>query len=275
MSECNLPKISIITPSFNQARFIEETILSVLNQNYPGLEFIIVDGGSTDGTLDILRKFEDRLIWTSHKDKGQSNAINIGFQRSTGDVLAYLNSDDILVPGSLKMVGQYIADHEDCYCLTGRCRTIDEQGKEIRKLITLYKNFWMLLSSPQILLVLNFISQPATFWRRSVIDTVGGLNESLYYTMDYDYWLRISRHFRIDFLQKVLACFRVHSHSKSGMTACRQFDEELLVARRYGKDPLIALHAIHRSLIVFVYKYFLKLERSPEAGLAQKNESTT
>ena len=269
----SLPRITIITPSYNQAQFIEETILSVLNQGYPDLEFIVVDGGSTDGTLDILRKYEDRLAWSSGRDGGQTNAINIGLRRATGDIVAFLNSDDVYLPGALRAVGEYFSRHAEASCLTGQCRTMDEKGREIRIAITTYKNLWLSLNSYQVLLILNFISQPATFWRRCVTEKIGYLEESLHYTMDYEYWLRMSRHYRMHVLFRRLACFRVHSHSKSGTTAHCQFDEELSVASRYGNRLSTRLHAAHRALIVFVYKHILKLGEKPALDLAAKSES--
>ncbi len=119
------PKISIITPSWNQGPFIERTIRSVLEQGYPNLEYIVMDGGSTDGTIDILRKYEGRLTWVSDKDKGQADAINKGITRSTGDIIAYLNSDDIYETGALRKAADHFSAHPDDRWLTGQCRIID------------------------------------------------------------------------------------------------------------------------------------------------------
>ncbi|MCD4672777.1 MAG: glycosyltransferase, partial [Anaerolineaceae bacterium] len=163
-----LPRISIITPSFNQADFIETTILSVLGQEYPHLEYIVVDGGSTDGTLDILRKYETQLTWSSEEDRGQAHAINKGLARAGGEVVAFLNSDDVYAPGALLATGEYFAAHPGAWWLTGKCAIVDDQGCEIRKLITAYKHFWLQFRSYGVLQIMNYISQPATFWRRSL-----------------------------------------------------------------------------------------------------------
>ena len=255
----SFPRISIITPSYNQVAFIEQTILSILNQDYPDLEYIVMDGGSTDGTLEILKKYSERLTWISEPDRGQSHALNKGFRMATGEVLAFLNSDDLYEPGALIKVGHYFAEHPETTWLTGRCRIIDHDGKEIRKAVTAYKNFWLKVGGYRILQILNFISQPATFWRREVIEQVGLMDERLYYTMDYDYWLRIGQRSRLFNLNQNLAFFRVHLDSKTGGSVSAQFNEQISVARRYTSSKiLLELHAIHITLTSFVYSNNLK-----------------
>jgi glycosyltransferase involved in cell wall biosynthesis len=189
------PKISIITPSFNQGPFIERTIRSVLDQEYPNFEYIVMDGGSMDGTIEILRKYEGRLKWISQKDEGQADAINKGIGVATGDVIAYLNSDDVYEPGTLKKVADQFSAHPETLWLTGHCRIIDEQDREIRRPITAYKNFLLRHYSHSLLLITNPISQPATFWRRQVIDELGVFNKNEHFVMDYDYWLRIGKRY--------------------------------------------------------------------------------
>lgn len=253
-----LPRISIITPSLNQADFIEETILSVLDQDYPDLEFIVMDGGSTDATLEILQKYQHRLTWSSEADRGQSHAVNKGMRRATGEVLAFLNADDLLEPGALLAAGRYFADHPHAAWLTGKCTIIDPEGREIRKWITAYKNFWLRFHSYSVLQVLNDISQPATFWRRSVVEELGMLDEELTYTMDYEYWLRIGRAHKLHVLRRPLAFFRLHPASKSGSRFGQQFAEELTVCRRYASPFLVWLHRLHNALILAVYRMKLR-----------------
>lgn len=162
------PKISIITPSLNQGDFIEQTILSVLSQDYPNLEYLIVDGGSLDATLDVLAKYSGKVTWISEADKGQTEAINKGLRRATGSIVSYLNADDLLLPGTLKRVEQAFINHPQTYWVTGKCRIVDEENNEIRRPITVYKNILLGLHSFSSLLMTNYISQPATFWRREV-----------------------------------------------------------------------------------------------------------
>lgn len=259
-----LPKISIITPSYNQAGYIEETISSVLDQDYPNLEYIVVDGGSSDGTLEILRKYEDRLTWISKPDEGQANAINKGLRMASGEVLAFLNSDDLYLPGTLLSVGDYFNRHPDAAWLSGQCRNMDEHGQEIRQLIRAYKNFWLHLASYQALLILNYIAQPATFWRKNALMHNGLLDETLHYTLDYDLWLRLGQSHRLHVLRKDLAAFRLHGASKSGTTAHKQFEEELEVARRYGSPLTNRLHRMHNLLIVWVYRHVMHLGRQTD-----------
>ncbi|MBN1439938.1 MAG: glycosyltransferase [Anaerolineales bacterium] len=251
------PKITIVTPSLNQARFISRTIESVVNQNYPSLEYIVMDGGSTDDTVTILRRYSGQLTWKSEKDLGQSHAVNKGLRSACGDVVAFLNSDDIYDPGALLTIGKYFSEHPEAAWVTGRCRNIDPEGRVIRKWITCYKNFWLWVNSQRILKIINFISQPATFWRRSVMEKIGYLDENIHYAMDYDYWLRIGRLYPLHIIWKNLACFRIHPNSKAGSSANKQFDSEMEIARRHiNSHMILGLHEIHRMLTVGIYTRF-------------------
>jgi glycosyltransferase involved in cell wall biosynthesis len=256
----NLPKISIVTPSFNQANFIEQAIQSVLGQSYPNLEYLVMDGGSTDGTLDVLKKYEKYLCWVSRKDRGQSDALNKGFLQSSGEILAFLNSDDQYEPGAFLKVGEFFANNPEAKWVTGKCRIIDTYGREIRKLVTMYKNFWLKFKSPTTLFVIDYISQPATFWHRSVIDKVGLFDEDLNFSMDYDYSLRLSRYFNLFVINSYLAAFRLHPGSKSSKIR-EHFDCDMAIAHRYSRSELLSrLHRLHNVLIVSIYE---SLETNP------------
>ena len=256
-----LPKITIITPSFNQGDYIEETIESVLSQNYPHLEYIVLDGGSTDNTIKVLQKHADNIIWHSESDNGQSDALNKGFRMATGEIIAFLNSDDRYEPGALDYIGRYFSENPHVDWLSGRCRNINGAGEEIRKPIMHYKNFWLRFSSRRVLQVLNYVSQPATFWRRKLFDQVGGLDEGLHYAMDYDYWMRLGQNCKLKTVDRYLAHFRIHQGSKAGSSASAQFESELLIAQRYvGSRLLMGMHRMHTALIVAVYQVLLHRE---------------
>ncbi len=258
----SFPKISVITPSFNQGHLIEQTIVSVLEQEYDDLEYIVVDGGSTDGTLDVLKRYEHRLRWLSERDRGQSDAINKGMQMATGDVIAFLNSDDLYEPGALFRIGSFFHDHPEVQWATGRCRIIDGDGREIRRAVTAFKNFLLGHFSYRLLLVTNPISQPATFWRRSILEAFGGFDLDDHLVMDYEYWLRIGARYRPAIISEYLASFRIHETSKmSGYYARRQW-LELLVARRYSRSMLLnALHYVNYAGIVGTYRFLDLLSR--------------
>jgi glycosyltransferase involved in cell wall biosynthesis len=250
------PKISIITPSLNQVHFIEETILSVLSQDYPNLDYIIIDGGSTDGTIEILHKYTDRLKWHSDKDDSQTQAINKGLRMAGGDIVAYLNSDDILFPGALEKVAEAFQTHPESKWVTGDCIIIDENSKETRHLISIYKKFLLSFKSFHLLLVTDFISQPATFWRKELIDEIGLLDENFFFAMDYDYFLRIWQEYRPLITRDVLAGFRIHQHSKS--TSLDNYEtyvqEEKMSIRRYTKSQFwLKMHDLHRLLMTTIY----------------------
>jgi glycosyltransferase involved in cell wall biosynthesis len=251
----DLPKITIITPSYNQGDFISETIDSVLSQGYPNLEYFVIDGGSVDNTIDILRTHGEDFYWISEPDKGQSHAINKGLLLATGDVIAFLNSDDLYEPGALLKVGEFFANKPGTDWVTGKCRIINQDGCEIRKAVTMYKNFWLRINSYSILLITDYVSQPATFWRRQVITKVGSFDENLQYAMDYDYSLRVGKYFKLWVLDHYLASYRIHPRSKAGSSANKQFDTDLEIAKRHSISPIcLFLHELHNALIVKIYR---------------------
>jgi glycosyltransferase involved in cell wall biosynthesis len=247
--------ISIITPSFNQAAFIEETIRTVLDQATAGLEYIVTDGGSTDETTAILARYEGRLRWFSERDKGLADAVNKGVGMANGELIGWLNSDDLYLPGTLQAVADYFQEHPECRWLFGKCKIINSSGMERWKWITRYKNLGLKSFSWHKLLRENFISQPAVFFRKDLFEEVGGLDLSLKYAMDYDLWLRFARIARPGYIDRELSAFRRHGRSKSETGFRDQFFEQYEVAKRYG--PSLSDRSIHRfniSKIILSYR---------------------
>ena len=251
-------RISIITPSFNQAQFIERTIQSVLSQNYPDLEYIVMDGGSTDGTVEILKKYEGKIIWKSEKDNGQSDAINKGLKMATGDIVAFLGSDDTYKTDTFKKVSEFFQDNPDKKWAYGKCKIINGNDQEIRKTITFYKNLLLKKYGYAKLLSENFISQPATFWRREIHSVIGFFDESEHYCMDYEFWLRIGKKYPAGVIDAYLANFRYHANSKSGGVNKKQFQDELRLAKKYGKNHpfCLFLHTCNYYKITLLYQLF-------------------
>ena len=252
-----LPTISLVTPSFNQAKFIRATIDSVLSQKYPHLEYWIIDGGSTDGTVDILKSYGKKIHWVSENDRGQSHAINKGLAKTSGEILAYLNSDDILLPGALQRVGEYYAKTRADW-MTGDCEVIDETGNVIlrnSRLISSYKRFLLRRYSPLLLRIIdNMLPQPSTFWSRHAYEQIGPFNESYHYVMDYDYWLRMSKQFRPHDLGVALSGFRAHEESKSETSRAKLMAEGDKALAANGATSLeLLLHRAHSAAIRVVY----------------------
>ena len=252
-----MAKLSIVTPSYNQAPYLCQTIDSVLSQQGAfSLEHIVIDGGSTDGSVDILRDIDDpRLLWVSEDDQGQTQAINKGLLRATGDIVGYLNSDDLYVPGALAAVKQAFDEHPQANWLIGQCVVIDDQGREIRRSVTRYKNRRLRRYRYHALLRENFISQMGVFWRRSFGEQVGPLDETLYYTMDYDLWLRMGAQADPLVLDRVLARFRVHREGKGRRHTLAQFSEQYRVACRYlgGKPLARVMHLLNVIKVLAAY----------------------
>ena len=249
-------KISIVTPSLNQGEFIERTILSVLNQqNGFDLEYIIVDGGSEDDSLRIINKYQDRLAWVSGKDRGQSDAINKGFEKASGDILAWLNSDDTYEPNALSEVAKQYEKHRFQWSF-GNCINIDESDREIRRAIKKYKVFESKRYSYNRLLSKDFISQPAVFFTRNVYQEIGPLDLNCHYSMDYDYWLRLGKKYSPIYINKFLANFRWQKGSKNSENYGQAALETYLTAKRHASAKnryAIFRHYIHYVMLKTLY----------------------
>lgn len=247
-------KFSIIIPSYNQGQFIAQTIDSILSQSYKNVEILVIDGGSTDQTIDILKTYDDKIFWRSEKDRGQTHAINKGLALAKGEIIAYLNSDDYYLEGALEQVANVFESNEDILWLTGDYLIVDEKGNTIQSLIGTYKRIFRNQISFNMLSILNPINQPSTFLSKKLIDRVGVFNEDLRYTMDYEYWLRAIKLQNPVVVKENLSAFRIHTNSKGGSQYKKQFQEELIVAKKYqNNSALISLHVLHNQLIRFVY----------------------
>ncbi len=246
--------ISVIIPSYNQGQFISQTIESILSQSYKNIEILVIDGGSSDNTVDILKGYENRIYWLSEKDNGQTDAINKGMAMAKGDILTYLNSDDFYLDGALEKVAEVFNSIKNTFWITGDYLLVDKQGNRINSPIVGYKKLFRKILSFKLLTVLNPIIQPSTFLSRSIVEQVGTFNEKLIYTMDYEYWLRAIKIHNPVVLDAKLSAFRVHKNSKGGSQFKLQFEEELRVARKYQSNSLqLFLHYLHNKLIGIVY----------------------
>ena len=246
----NWPKISIVTPSFNQAVFLERTILSVLNQNYPNLEYIIIDGGSTDGSVQIIKKYEKYLaFWVSEPDRGQSHAINKGFAMSRGEILAWLNSDDTYLPNTFHIVADFFRRNTKVDMVYGRCNMIDENDVIFQEAKVVPFNF------RDYLLGLFVIPQQSSFWRREIFFEVNGLNEENRACMDYELWVRFAeRGANIKHVNCFLANFRLYRQSISG--AQKYQNEYFRILKKTRKELLgfeeDQLRKLYRQMLLFV-----------------------
>ncbi len=223
-------KISIVTPSFNQAPFVEQTIRSVLDQQGVEIEYIIMDGGSGDGSVEIIRKYEDRLAhWESAPDKGQADAIYRGFEKATGEILAWLNSDDYYLPGALAHAAALFGEHPSAELLIGGCLTVDPGGKEI------YRNYGFPFTFDALLHWGCRFNQPASFWKREAFFETGGFDQSLRHCFDYDMYLRLAKRRPAVATPRILAAFRSHPASKTNTLQDVKHEEDRLLWKRYGR----------------------------------------
>lgn len=230
----NYPRVSVITPSYNQGQFIEETIRSVLEQGYPNLEFSVFDGGSTDGTVQVLKKYSAQLsFWRSEKDAGQAAAINEGFRRATGDILCWLNSDDLHVGKTLFTVAGLLGSCLDRpMVIYGGCEMFDDlkHVKEFRPAMPFSQN---------LLETADYIDQPSVFWTRKAWEITGPLDESLYYSFDWEWFLRAGKNCRFTATDALLSRYRIHATHKSGTGGKKRWIELLKVVRRHSSPTVV------------------------------------
>ena len=256
-----LPSITVVTPCLNAADTIGGCLASVRAQSYPRLEHVVVDGGSTDGTLELLRAAEG-IRYVSEPDEGRPDAANAGVALSSGEVIGWLNADDGYEPGALMAVGEALASSPEAMWATGYCRIVGLEGREIRRPITRYKNFLLRHYSYPLFLTQNLVADPATFVRRAALDEVGLLDPSYAISHDYDLWLRVGARWDPLVLRRYLASFRMVEGTLSMAGFERQFREHAEVARSHGRGhPLpLAANAVMSRLIPAVYRV-LRLRR--------------
>ncbi|MED4753917.1 glycosyltransferase family 2 protein [Brevibacillus choshinensis] len=244
MDHQGLPLVSVITPSFNQGRFIKETIESVLGQDYPNIEHIVVDGGSTDVTISILQQyshFGDRFRYVSEKDRGQSHAINKGLSMARGDIIGWLNSDDTYQPGAIRKAVQALQSRPDCGMAHGKCYVINEHSQVQTALHVTPADYNNLYHG-------CVVCQPAAFIRKNVFQQMGGVDEALNFCMDYDLWIRIAQSHPIAYVNDFLANARVYSTTKTATQWHTVGISEVLltVEKHYGSvSPTWLRHAPH------------------------------
>lgn len=230
------PKISIVTPSFNQAIYLEECIRSILDQEYADLEYFIIDGGSGDGSVEIIQKYADRLAgWVSERDRGQSDAINKGLKQATGELVTWLNADDFYLPGALQTVAQAYAQNPQAPFYFGDGLRVNELGEKKQ---AFFPDGELLFDRGALIFGLNYILQPATFIQRAALEKAGYLDMDLHYGMDTDLWIRLSALGEPAPVKALLAASREHESTKTATGSFKRLEELRLLAEKHSGIPV-------------------------------------
>lgn len=226
--------VSIVTPSYNQAKYLEQTMLSVLDQDYPSIEYIVIDGASTDGSVDIIKKYSEKLAyWTSEKDSGQAEAINKGFARATGGIIAWLNSDDYYLPRTVSAVVKAFAENPDAILIYGNMLAVDENGKTFN--ILNYKQLTL-----EDLLCFQIVGQPAVFMRRSALQKTSGLNPSFHFLLDHLLWIQLAQHGKLLHINQTWSAARYHPEAKNRAKAAEFGREAFRILDVVSQDEHLA-----------------------------------
>ena len=245
----SFPKISIVIPSYNKVDFIGKTLDSIVMQNYPNLEVIIEDGGSTDGTLDIIKKYFLKypkiFTYESKRDKGQRDAINKGFEKTQGEILTYINADDVYEKDALRKVGEYFSKNSDALWLAGRGKVIDVNGKKIALVATWYKNLLLAINRYSLLLTTNYLMQPSVFITREAWGKYGPFTGKNF-VMEYDLWLKIGKKKMPVSLNKYLSYFRISGTSVTSIKSEELLFEDYKIVMKYTNNQfLLLLHKLN------------------------------
>jgi len=240
-----LPKISIVIPSYNKAKYIRETLSSIFSQNYPNLEVIVQDGGSTDGTINIIKEFAKKyprnFKWVSKKDRGQIDAINKGLKKASGDIVAYINADDIYESGALLVVGEYIRKNPDTLWLAGKGKVINAEGREISKCVTKYKNFLLKLNKYTYLLIVNYLFQPSVYLSKKAYKKSGPFRGINSVVMEYNLWLELGREKMPDIIDEYLSNFRLSMDNISATQYKNVLKKDYNIVKKYTNNLLVLL----------------------------------
>lgn len=258
------PLVTIVTPTFNQAAYIRETIESVIEQRYSNLEYIVIDDGSTDDTPEILRSYGGRFQWMSQSNSGQTSAINRGWRIARGEILAWLNSDDTLLPGAIQAAVTYLKQNPDIGIVFGDTQYTDGAGKPLwRSSVSRSIDYKRIVIECE-----NPIPQPSSFIRREVITNVGFLDERYYYFMDWEFWLRSGLHHSIGYLPELLSTYRLHDSSKTVSQAGRFASELAVVYSRYFERSDIPIYLLKKRRRSMANAHFRCAGYFAESGYA-------
>lgn len=240
-----LPRVTLVTPSYNAADYLRAAIDSVLAQDYPDIEYLVMDGGSMDGTVELLTSYGERIRWVSEKDGGQSDAIARGFERTSGEILGWLNADDLLKPGAVRAAVEALRANPQAALVYGRADFIDAKGRYLAP-CTVVEPY----SRRRLLHYGDYIIQPAAFFTRQAYTAVGGLDNSLNWAMDWDLWLRLAREHDFVFIEKELASYRWLGSNKTAEGGFARLDEVEKVARRHGCQGLPAYFRLEKARLL-------------------------
>jgi glycosyltransferase involved in cell wall biosynthesis len=252
------PKISIVVPSYNKVKFIELTLKSIFSQNYKNLEVIIQDGGSTDGSVQIIKKYAKKypIIWVSKKDKGQTDAVNTGLKKATGQILTFINADDCYKHNTLSLVANTYIKYPKALWFVGQSMVIDENGKEKAKLVTRYKNLLLFLNSKFYLLITNYLMQPSVFFTKEAYKKYGPFIGTSDFICEYDFWLKLAHVSMPMVLNKCISKFRIEPNTKTKRMFKSLLFEDVKIVKKYTNSPLILfLHELHNLGRVLIAKF--------------------
>ena len=249
MSKNNTPLVSIVTPSFNKGLYIEETLLSIRNQTYKNIEHIVIDGGSTDETLSILKKYSPVLVWVSEPDKGQSDAINKGWRIAKGDIIAYLNADDTYLPNAVEIAVNFFLKHPETAMIYGDGIFSDEKGKFLMNFTA--GEFKL----KNLVFCKDNILQPAVFLRKTVFETIGDVDADLHLAMDLDYWIRTGLRYKVNYIPQQLATAKIYLDAKSSAQMHKYVMEYEHILEKLFSNPQLPpdIKLIEKDAFNFVY----------------------